>query len=498
MTWIYSLPFCLIIFFTNSPLLSAEYTQKSLSQAYGIEERMHSLPPEVQNLIVKELTDSLWPCFNHVALTKPSLEQQTTLTGQSKLVLFDNETKLASSSPTPDPERIHNLVTWDIATGKYLQSVSYRKSYTTPLDALDNKGIFAIYTGYPNPSTIRMLDMNTLEEISAMDTDGESIDVLTLFDSGKHLMLTSTAQGNGHQIILWNLENNSSRQINDLKWKRGAALSPDETKVAFDNTEGLHLYDITQENPTQLLTYNHRLGQNCTMHFINNEEIIIAYEGIIVVWDLLANQFTKYYSVNAFEVNYFSSQEEAIEIIDAHRVNMYKRLRGLIKGKSRNTSFCISCFYLVPAKNLFIVGVSDGRILIWDIQSGHRIMTLIDPEYKIPVHCIITSDKKKVITTASSWEEWNRPGKYHLCDISDQRARADTMRFWDLPQVLTLKDAPLTLQQAIFMLFLSDQFPEIRSRKDFTKCGKALEQELNEIYDSLTQAQTEFIQLKFF
>ncbi len=53
MTWIYSLPFFLIIFFTNSLLLSAEYTHKSLSQAYGIEERMHSLPQDMQRLIVK-------------------------------------------------------------------------------------------------------------------------------------------------------------------------------------------------------------------------------------------------------------------------------------------------------------------------------------------------------------------------------------------------------------------------------------------------------------
>ena len=463
---------------------SESIAESQICKAYGIE-RFCALPPEIQEIIAKYIIENNPEAFTHITIDTPSkvIALADHANHCAKGAILDNGNTLALPTEKgirPYIDENTELSLFDITSGEYRESAQTPTWQEAIALSDDDKMIATI--GRENVYIWKYPSFDLLQTVHI----GCPVDRVLFFAGGSKLLIaTSTLEP--FNIRFWDLKTKSWYQEipEPDRGTSGIRFNDDETRLAVASEDFLFLYDPTGE-PHEVMRYPlltqphhfYKSGYHRALHFLNNDEIIVITEAGIYVWDLIINQLTRRYYLDALVPYSISTPEEAFQLIEQSR-------------PTEEHPHFISHIDFSATQTMFTACSTDGVTALWDYKANKKRVTILDREAVATNSCLWAFEHSKIITLVAREKDESE-------FIDDWGTKQIT--FWDIPPLFTAlcTAKKLTIQQALLIFLLQEIRSKLGSKAHLVRYPEALKKEMIGIYGSFTAPEKKYLRCKFF
>lgn len=468
---------------------SESIAESQLCKAYDIE-RFCALPHEIQEIIAKYIIGNNPEAFTHITIDKPS--KVISLTDQAchkaKGALIKNGNILALPTDKgilPYVEADTALSLFNVASGDPIRSEPIPTWQEITVLSNDKKKIVTV-----GEENVYVWECGTFNLLHTLQTDCP-IDRVQFFAGGSKVLMAASGGVASHDqsllnIRFWDLATESWYQEIPRPYRgtSGIKFNEDETKLAIASEDYLYLYDLIEE-PHEvmrcpLLTQPHHFykgGYHRALHFLNKDEIIVITEAGIYVWDLIINQLTRRYYLDALVPYSISTPEEALQLIEQSR-------------PTEEHPHFISHIDFSPAQRMFTASSTDGITALWDYEADKKRVKILDHVAVATNSCLWVPEHHKIITLVAR----EKDDSEYIDDWGTHQ-----IKFWNIPPLLTaLCTGKLTLQQILLVFLFQEIKSKLGSKADLVRYPEALKEEIIDTYRSFAAQEKEYLRRKFF
>ena len=227
------------------------------------------------------------------------------------------------------------------------------------------------------------------------------------------------------------------------------------------------------------------------MWFIDDDTLLISWDGGVVEWDVVCNRITKLFKYDNFSCTYFDRNTEAHTA--ASEVDATMKVLRL----SRTQMIVLTSFRYYKAEKLFVTTFTNGTTILWNYTLGRKVITLKDPQHGLAYDCILSLPQKKAFTLLKRRKTIE---KYRYPDDCEKNARAaNLIRFWDIPDIPpSFIKGKLTIKQALLILFLHglEQNIQLTEHELQSSTLESLREELRTVFKSFSPNEQAVLKLK--
>lgn len=516
----FKLALCILTFAATLTACEQIQEKSKLCEFFGIDEKLCSLPLDVQNIIAQKLFHKFRDLFADYVVKEPLVQLRAHKRHITGLIFIDNGKTLISSSidghvifwSIPSFEKIKELHIDTPHNGEVRDKNGIFMRIVCPsiLAANEDESLLAVSTKKNADlrdlaTTITLIDLKNLERGKTFST--ELCIGYLWFVSGKRLLIAPApfTRQRWFEMIEYESGNITSVSIPEVPYNPSiyaAALSSDNRTLLIMDTNFIAMYALNEHCVELIKTIplGHTIGRGGD-HLMFIGDNILAYIAASSVIAVKKNNKLIHESVFPEKNEYFIYLEEGA-LKDFVLSRYMERYQAGINRTYQPKPYFTASHYNERSKQLFVL-VSDGSALLFDVENKRKIATyrdLLSQQFnnnECHRRCILHPFfALAIISQDTRWGENGRQA------IADQEHLIPLSIWMTLPIDYLFQNKACSIKEALFFLMLH------LLKKEATAAGlkrlqcisfpKDLGTECRNIFNRFTSAQQSIIRSVLF